>query len=89
VAPDFVVTVHVVFETAEGTFHYSKCYIPRIELIDHNTAKNKISDIRAYSEKCRTQQSTGTLSNNSGVRVYNPDGNRLVEKTLRLYDKIK
>ena len=88
-APDLVVTVHVVFESQGSTFHFSKIFIPRIEVVDHNTIKAKQQSLTEFANKCRNNQPTGTLANQSGVKVYNPDGHRLLEKTFRLLEKIK
>ena len=88
-APDLVVTVHAVFESQGNTFHYSKLFIPRIEVVDHNTFKTKGQNLKDFANKCRNNQATGTLANKPGVKVYNPDGHRLLEKTLRLLEKIQ
>ena len=88
-APDLVVTVQVVFESQGSTFHYSKLFIPRIEVVDHNTVMAKYQNLKDFANKCRNNQTTGTLANQPGVKVYNPDGHRLLEKTLRLLEKIQ
>lgn len=88
-APDLVVTVQAVFESQGSTFHYSKLFIPRIEVVDHNTIKAKYQNLKDFANKCRNTQTTGTLANQPGVKVYNPDGHRLLEKTLRLLEKIQ
>ena len=90
VTPDFVVNVQIVFETDENNFVFSKCYIPRIEVVDHATAVKKVQAIKAYAEKCRKKEHTSTLANDPSVPVYNSDGHILVDKAIHLhYDLIK
>lgn len=87
--PDLVVTVHVVFESQGSTFHFSKLLIPRIEVVDHNTVKAKYQALTDFANKCRSNQVTGSLANQPSVKVYNPDGHQLLEKTLRILQKIQ
>lgn len=88
-AADFVVSVQIIFETASGrSFHYSKCFIPRVEVVDHATANQKINAMKEYAVKCSQKQPTGTLANDPSVPVYNPDGLALVGKSLYMYNKI-
>jgi hypothetical protein len=86
-APDFVVAVHIIFETSDGmSFHFSKCFVPRVEVVDHTTANKKVVNIiNNYAAKCNKEESTGTLANDPSVPVYNPDGFPLVGKTLEMY----
>jgi hypothetical protein len=84
--PDFVVAVHIIFETSDGmSFHFSKCFVPRVEFVDHTTANEKVMNIFDYACKCGLKESTGTLANDPSVPVYNPDGFPLVGKTLEMY----
>ncbi|MBQ1913462.1 MAG: hypothetical protein II171_07880 [Bacteroidales bacterium] len=88
VAPDFVVSVQIVFETETNNFVFSKCYIPRIELVDHATAETKIQGIKEYAAKCQQGQPTATLANDTSVPVYNPDGHIFVDKLIHLHDEL-
>ena len=88
-APDFVVTVNIVFEACGSTFVFSKCFLPKIELIDRATAVKHYDRLKAYADKCDNMQPTATLANGSDVRVYNPDGGRLLEKTFKMLEKLK
>lgn len=88
IAPDFVVTVQIVFETEDNNFVFSKCYIPRIEVVDHATAVQKIQNIKTYAAKCLKKQPTTTLANDSSVPVYNSDGHILVDKVIHLHDEL-
>jgi hypothetical protein len=88
-APDFVVTVNVVFEWEGSTYLYTKCFIPRIEVVDHATMLSLETPLKAYADKCAAQQPTGTLANDPSVDVYNPGGDQLLTKTFRMLDKIK
>ena len=87
-APDFIVTVNVAFESQGSTFLYSKCFIPRIEMIDHATTKKHLTNLHQFADKCKLNQTTGTLSNDPSVPVVNLDGHKLMEKTLRMLDKL-
>lgn len=88
-APDFVVTVNVVFESQGSTFCYSKCFVPRIEVIDHSTTLGHYARLKTYADKCDNGEMTGTLENGSGVAVYHPGGGKLLAKTFRMMEKIK
>lgn len=88
-APDFVVTVNVVFEWEGSTYLYTKCFIPRIELVDHATMLSFEAQLKDFADKCAANQPTGKLANDPSVDVYNPGGDQLVSKTLRMLNKIK
>lgn len=88
-APDFVVTVNIVFEACGSTFVYSKCFLPKIEMIDRATALKHYDRLKAYADKCDNEKPTATLANASDVNVFNPDGGRLLEKTLKVLGKLK
>ena len=88
-APDFVVTVNVVFEWEGSTYLYTKCFIPRIELVDHATMLSFEAPLKDFADKCAANQPTGKLANDPSVDVYNPGGDQLVTKTLRMLNKIK
>lgn len=88
-APDFVVTVNVVFEWEGNTYLFTKCFIPRIEVVDHQTMLSFNTSLKAFADKCAAQQPTGKLANDPTVDVYNPGGDKLLTKTFRLLDKIK
>ena len=88
-APDFVVSVNVVFEWEGNTYLYTKCFIPRIEVVDHATMLSFNTSLKDYADKCAAQQPTGTLANDPSVDVYNPGGDKLLTKTFRMLDKIK
>lgn len=92
--PDFVVSVAIVVEGEQAngqgiTLNYSKCFIPRIEFVDHATAKNRVVDIASYAITCLKEEPVSTLANDSSVPVYHPDGAAMVYKTLDIYNKIK
>lgn len=87
-APDFVVTVNVAFESQGSTFLYSKCFIPRIELIDHASTKTRFQSLKQYADKCKDNKPVGALANDVNVPVVNLDGDKLVQKSLRLLDLI-
>ena len=88
-APDFVVTVNVVFDWEGSTYLYTKCFIPRIELVDHATMLSFETPLKEFADKCAAEQPTGTLANDPSVNVYNPGGDQLVTKSLRMLNKIK
>lgn len=81
-APDFIVTVNVVFESAGSTYLYSKCFVPRIELIDRVTTKQKRAALLEYRNNSHSGLPTGSLANAPSVPVYSPDGDRLIARTL-------
>lgn len=88
-APDFVVTVNVVFEWEGSTYLFTKCFIPRVEVVDHQTMLSFGTSLKDFADKCAAQQPTGKLANDPSVDVYNPGGDELLTKTFRLLDKIK
>ena len=81
-APEFVVTVNVVFESNGNTLLYSKCFIPRIEIIDRATTLQKRAQLIEYKSNSQNGIATGFLANDHSVPVYSPDGDRLVARTL-------
>lgn len=89
IAPDFVVSVSVVFESQGNTMHYSKTFLPRIVVVDHKTAMEKYEELKTYSNKCINKEFINTLANDPSVKVYHPDGDKFVRKSLRLLEKIK
>lgn len=89
--PDLVVAVNIVFESQGRTFHFSKLYIPRIELVGHNQASSIVLDgsISAYTRKSEAGQNTGYVDNMPGVPVYSPDGYAFSGKTMKIYELIR
>jgi len=81
-APDFIVTVNVVFESAGNTLLYSKCFVPKIQIVDRATTLQLRDKLQQYHDQCQNGQPTGTIANASNVPVYSPDGDRLIQRTL-------
>ncbi len=81
-APEFVVTVNVVFESAGNTLLYSKCFVPKIQLIDRATTLQLRDKLQQYHDNSQNGLPTGSLANDSNVPVYSPDGDRLIQRTL-------
>lgn len=88
-APDFVVTVNVVFESQGHTFCYSKCFIPRIEVIDHSTTLGHYERLKRFALQCDKNEITTTLANDGRIPVYYPSGGKLLTKTFRMMEGIK
>ncbi|MBQ7533637.1 MAG: hypothetical protein IJT45_08140 [Bacteroidales bacterium] len=85
-APEFVVTVNVVFETAGGLFGgntqvYSKCFVPKIQIIDRATTLQMRDKLQQYHDNSQNGLPTGHLANGDAA-VYSPDGDRLIQRTL-------
>jgi hypothetical protein len=80
-APEFVVTVNVVFESDGNTQLYSKCFVPKIQIIDRATTLQKRDELQQYHDKSQNGLPTGHLANGN-VPVYSPDGDRLIQRTL-------
>ena len=92
-APDFVVRVEVGFSALDDSlirkrFHFSKLFIPKVEVVDYDRMCKIYSDLSAYAQKCEQELPVGTLANDSNVPVRNPDGHILIGKTLRLLKRI-
>lgn len=81
-APEFVVTVNVAFESNGNTMLYSKCFVPKIQVIDRATTLQKRDELQQYHDKCQSEQATGSVANASSIPVYSPDGDRLIKRTL-------
>ena len=81
-APEFVVTVNVAFESNGNTMLYSKCFVPKIQVIDRATTLQKRDELQQYHDKCQSGQATGSVANASSIPVYSPDGDRLIKRTL-------
>ena len=88
-APDLVVTVDVCFESLGNTLHYTKCFIPRIEIIDRAKTLEKYEALKAYSAACEAKQPDSKYLANADIPVYHYDGHALVAKTLRLLELVK
>jgi hypothetical protein len=69
-------------------FHFSKLFIPKVEVVDYDRMCKIYSDLSAYAQKCEQELPVGTLANDSNVPVRNPDGHILIGKTLRLLKRI-
>ena len=80
-APEFVVTVNLVFESAGNTQIYSKCFVPKIQLVDRATTLQLRDKLQQYHDNSQNGLSTGSLANGN-VPVYSPDGDRLIQRTL-------
>ena len=80
-APEFVVTVNVVFESNGNTQLYSKCFVPKIQIIDRATTLQKRDELQQYHDNSQNGLPTGHLANGN-VPVYSPDGDRLIQRTL-------
>ena len=85
-AHDFIVTVNVVFETNSAgtdgsTMVYSKCFVPKIQLIDRATTLQLRDKLQQYHDNSQNGLPTGSLANGN-VPVYSPDGDRLIQRTL-------
>lgn len=85
-APEFVVTVNVVFESAGdtppgNTQIYSKCFVPKIQLVDRATTLQLRDKLQQYHDNSQNGLPTGSLANGN-VPVYSPDGDRLIQRTL-------
>ena len=81
-APEFVVTVNVAFESNGNTMLYSKCFVPKIQVIDRAITLQKRDELQQYHDKCQSGQATGSVANASSIPVYSPDGDRLIKRTL-------
>ena len=81
-APEFVVTVNVAFESNGNTMLYSKCFVPKIQLIDRATTLQKRDELQQYHDNSQSGQPTGSVANASSIPVYSPDGDRLIKRTL-------
>lgn len=87
--PDFLVTVNVTFTSDEGSFHYSKTFIPQVELIGHNDLTQFYRELSAYAAKCESEEPVGTLANNSSVNVYDKHSDLFLARTLKMLSKCK
>lgn len=81
-APEFVVTVNVTFESNGNTLLFSKCFVPKIQLIDRATTLQKRDELQQYHDNSQSGQPTGSVANASNIPVYSPDGDRLIQRTL-------
>jgi hypothetical protein len=81
-APEFVVTVNVAFESNGNTMLFSKCFVPKIQLIDRATTLQKRDALQQYHDNSQNGQPTGSVANASSIPVYSPDGDRLIKRTL-------
>lgn len=82
--PDFLVSVNVTFTCDEGSFQYSKTFIPRVQLIGHSDLARFFNELSDYSAKCKNEQPVGTLANNAGVRVYDKHNDLFLARTLKM-----
>ena len=91
-APDFVVRVNVVFSAdVNGEtkwFNYGKCFIPKIELVDHDKMQSIANNLKDYATKCMNDQPVSTLANNSSIKVSHPTGHKYLSKTLGMLEAI-
>jgi hypothetical protein len=84
VVPDLVVSVSITFEACGSTFHFTKCFIPQVKLIDRQETGQQYRRLLAFAKKSRAQEPTGTLANDGNTPVYSPDAHVLMAKTLHM-----
>ena len=84
IVPDLVVSVDVTFEACGSTFHFTKCFIPQIKLIDRDETLQHYKDMQTFVDNSRSQKPTGTLANDPGIPVYSPDAYLLWGKTMNM-----
>ena len=92
-APDFVVRVDVQFTALDDKgqrkqFQFGKLYIPKIELVGWEDMCKVYSRLKDYSTKCEKNQTINTLANDSKVAVKHPHGHTLIDKTIRILDRV-
>ena len=84
VAPDFVVSVEVTFECDEGMMHYSKNFVPKVELIGHKDLAGWYDKLSAYSQKCAAEQPVATLANDGSVQIRDVMSDIWLSRTLKM-----
>lgn len=87
--PDFLVTVNVTFTCDEGSFQYSKTFIPRIQLIGHSDLQGFYNDLYQYSAACAAEKPVGTLANNSSVKIYDKHSHLFLWRTIEMLSYCK
>ena len=85
---DLIVAVEICFEAEGNTYIFTKCFVPRIEVIDRSQTLAKYTELQKYADDCAAGKATGTLANIS-VPVHHPDGDVLLAKTLRMLKRVK
>lgn len=86
VAPDFVVSVEVTFECDEGMMHYTKNFVPKVELIGHNDLAGWYDKLKAYSDKCADEQPVATLANDASIQVRDVMSDVWLSRTLKMLE---
>ncbi len=86
--PDFLVTVNVTFTCDEGSFQYSKTFIPRIKLIGHNDLARFYNELLIYSNKCAQNMEVGKL-NNCNLPVYDLHSDLFLARTIKMLEAVK
>ena len=89
VIPDLVVSVTVTFESNGSTYQYSKCFIPKVKLIKRTETLERYESLKAFADKAKAQQPTGTLANDGSTPVYSPDADKLMGKTLNMLSLVQ
>lgn len=84
IVPDLVVSVDVTFEACGSTFHFTKCFVPKIKLIGHSETVERYGELQQFAVKSQAMQPTGTLANDGSIPVYSPDAHKLMGKTLHM-----
>ncbi len=87
--PDFLVTVNITFTCDEGSFQYSKNFIPQVKLISHFDGCMFYYGLSAYADKCKSETPVGTLANDSSVRVYDKHSDLFLTRTIKMLSKFK
>jgi len=87
--PDFVLFVTISFRYAGHHYYFSERYLPQVKLIKRKDLPEKLKELNAYADKCRTKKPINTLNNNSSCIVLHPTGDKAMERSIRILEKIK
>ena len=87
--PDFLVTVNITFTCDEGSFQYSKTFIPQVKLIGHNDLSKYYDELSAYAAMCQAEVPVGSLANDRSVNVYDKHSDLFLTRTIKMLAKCR
>ena len=86
---ELLVSVEIVFESHGNTYLFSKCFVPRVVVIDRATTLQKYNQLKQFSKDCEDRKPVTTLANKPSVPVTHPNGALLIAKTLRMLKRVE
>lgn len=85
--PDFVVVVAISFKSEGRTYTFTSRFIPNVQYITANAARNKLDALKAYRKQVNAGQYVNQVVG-SYTPVYHEKGAATVERAIKLLERL-